>query len=85
MREKIKGWGGGGEGEGEYQGVKGRGVEREDKRVKGRCVCAWGGGDKGVMGKNSASELRNCVKDEVAVLGPPSLAVLMVCTEVKQH
>ena len=78
--EKIKGLRGGGD-----KGVKGRGVEREDKRVKGRCVCGGGGGIKGLWGKNSASKLRNCVKDELAVLGPPYLAVLMVCMDVKQH
>ena len=31
------------------------------------------------------SELMSCVKDEVAVLGSPSLIVLMVSVDVKQH
>ena len=31
------------------------------------------------------SELRSCVKVEVAVLGSPSLTVLMVSADVKQH
>ena len=31
------------------------------------------------------SELRNCVKVEVNVLGPSSLLVLMVSVDVKQH
>ena len=31
------------------------------------------------------SELRRCVKVEVAVLGSPSLIVLMVSVDVKQH
>ena len=31
------------------------------------------------------SELRRCVKVEVAVLGFPSLIVLMVSVDVKQH
>ena len=30
-------------------------------------------------------ELRSCVKVEVAVLGSPSLMVLMVSVDVKQH
>ena len=30
-------------------------------------------------------ELRSCVKVEVAVLGSPSLIVLMVSVDVKQH
>ena len=30
-------------------------------------------------------ELRSCVKVEVAVLGSPSLVVLMVSVDVKQH
>ena len=30
-------------------------------------------------------ELRSCVKVEVAVLGSPSLTVLMVSVDVKQH
>ena len=33
----------------------------------------------------SISELRCCVRDEVAVLGSPSLTVLMVSVNVKQH
>ena len=28
---------------------------------------------------------RSCVKVEVAVLGSPSLIILMVCVDVKQH
>ena len=35
--------------------------------------------------KRSISELRRCVKVEVAVLGSPSLIVLMVTVDVKQH
>ena len=31
------------------------------------------------------SDLRSCVKVEVAVLGPPSLIVLMVSVDVRQH
>ena len=31
------------------------------------------------------SEVRSCVKVEVAVLGPPSLTVLMVSVDVKQN
>ena len=31
------------------------------------------------------SELRSCVKVEVAVLGSPSLIVLKVSVDVKQH
>ena len=31
------------------------------------------------------SELRSCVKVEVAVLGSPSIIVLMVSVGVKQH
>ena len=31
------------------------------------------------------SEVRSCVKVEVAVLGSPSLIVLMVSVDVKQH
>ena len=31
------------------------------------------------------SELRSCVTVEVAVLGSPSLTVLMVSVDVKQH
>ena len=33
----------------------------------------------------SISELRSCVKVEVAVLGSPPLTVLMVSVDVKQH
>ena len=33
----------------------------------------------------SVPELRSCVKVEVAVLGSPSLIVLMVSVDVKQH
>ena len=32
-----------------------------------------------------ASELRSCMKVEVAVLGSPSLIVLMVSVDIKQH
>ena len=36
--------------------------------------------------KRRFSELRSCVKVEVAVLGFPSLIILMVCSvDVKQH
>ena len=31
------------------------------------------------------SELRSCVKVEVAILGSPSLMVLMVSLDVEQH
>ena len=34
---------------------------------------------------NLASEFRNCVKVEVAALGSPSLIVLIVSVDVKQH
>ena len=33
----------------------------------------------------SISELRSCVKAELDVLGSPSLIVLMVSVDVKQH
>ena len=33
----------------------------------------------------TSTELRGCVKVEVAVLGSPSLIVLMVSVDVKQH
>ena len=33
----------------------------------------------------TSSELRSCVKVAVAVLGSPSLTVLMVSVDVKQH
>ena len=33
----------------------------------------------------SISELRSCVKVEVDVLGSPSIIVLMVSVDVKQH
>ena len=36
-------------------------------------------------GQKGDSELRSCVKVEVAVLGSPSLIVLMVSVDVKQH
>ena len=44
----------------------------------------------GLGGRNatlyySISELRSCVKVEVAVLGSGSLIVLMVSVDVKQH
>ena len=44
----------------------------------------------GLCGRKSAlnvsvSELRDCVKVEVAVLGSPSLIVLMVSLDVKQY
>ena len=32
-----------------------------------------------------SSELKNCVKVEVAVLGSPSLTSLVVSVDVKQH
>ena len=35
--------------------------------------------------EDGSSELRSCVKVEVAVLGSPSLVVLMVSGDVKQH
>ena len=34
---------------------------------------------------NYGAELRSCVKVEVAVLGSPSLIVLMVSLDMKQH
>ena len=34
---------------------------------------------------NLNTELRSCVKVDVAVLGSPSLTVLMVSVDVKQH
>ena len=34
---------------------------------------------------DQATELRSCVKVEVAVLGSPSLIVFMVSVDVKQH
>ena len=38
------------------------------------------------VGEHTAfSELRSCVKVEVAVLGSPSLIVFMVSVDVKQH
>ena len=37
------------------------------------------------QGFGSTSELRSCVKVEVAVLGSPSLKVLMVSVDVKRH
>ena len=37
------------------------------------------------MNKVNHSELRSCVKVEVAYLGSPSLIVLMVSVDVKQH
>ena len=41
---------------------------------------------KQMSGHLGFSELRSCVKDEVAVLGSPSLIVLtMVSVDVKQH
>ena len=36
-------------------------------------------------GNESSSEVRSCVKVEVAVLGSPSLTVLMVSVDGKQH
>ena len=47
----------------------------------------FGGGVKGwgVGVGGRGVELRNCVKVEVAVLGSPSLIVLTVSVEVKQH
>ena len=35
--------------------------------------------------ENLATELRSCLKVEVAVLGSPSLIVLTVFVDVKQH
>ena len=48
------------------------GGSKEEERGWG--VGGWGG-----------SELRSCVKVEVAVLGFPSLIVLMVSVDVKQQ
>ena len=43
-------------------------------------------GRKATLNLNwSTSELRSCVKVEVAVLDSPSLIVLMVSVDVKQH
>ena len=38
-----------------------------------------------IRGRRQTSELRSCVKVEVIVLGSPSLIVLMVSVDVKQH
>ena len=40
---------------------------------------------KATLNWKGKSEPRNCVKVEVAVLGSPSLTVLMVSVDVKQH
>ena len=43
-------------------------------------------GRKATLNLNSAfSELRSCVKDEVAVLGSPSLTVRTVSVDVMRH
>ena len=54
--------------------------------------CLAGGGSNLKMNKTARllesgirAELRSCVKVEVAVLGSPSLIVLMVSVDVKQH
>ena len=41
--------------------------------------------DKGHVLHPVISELRSCVKDEVDVLGSPSLIVRTVSVDVKQH
>ena len=56
-------------------------------------LCESRGGRPGLPVPNSpcglcellVSELRSCVKVEVAVLGSPSLIVLVVTVDVKQH
>ena len=40
---------------------------------------------KSLRDSSMSSERRSCVKVEVAVLGSPSLIVLVVCVDVKQH
>ena len=42
-------------------------------------------GREATLKRNFVSELRSCVKDEVAVLASPSLISLMVSADVKQH
>ena len=42
-------------------------------------------GRKAPLNLRRAADLRSCVKVEVAVLGSPSLIVLMVSVDVKQH
>ena len=42
-------------------------------------------GSKSEALREGVPELRSCVKVEVAVLGFPSLIVLMVSVDVKQH
>ena len=41
----------------------------------------------GILGhyQNAAAEFRSCLKVKVDVLGSPSLIVLMVAADVKQH
>ena len=41
--------------------------------------------NKTVVRKRVTAEPRSCVKVEVAFLGSPSLTVLMVSVDVKQH
>ena len=48
------------------------------------CVCVMGIYKQGI-GFGLESELRSCVKVKVAVLGSPSLIVLMVSVDVKQY
>ena len=38
-----------------------------------------------IISYTESSEFRSCVKVEVAVLGSPSLIVLVVSVDVKQH
>ena len=47
-----------------------------------RCFCGGGGG---LCVCGSRSELRSCVKVQVAVLGSPSLIVLTVSVDVEEH
>ena len=60
--------------------------------LRAQKLCESRGGLYGLCGrkvtlklKHQVSELRSCVKVEVAVLGSPSLMVLMVSVDVKQH
>ena len=59
--------------------------------VIGRSLGGGGGGGITLRYKAASSiikddaELRSCVKVEVAVLGSPSLIVLMVFRDIKQH
>ena len=66
-------------------------------QIRAQELCESRGGRPGLPVPNSSyglygrkatlevTELRSCVKVEVAVLGSPSLIVLMVSMDVKQH